>query len=83
MKLFATVTAAIGAFLATVATAGCIVVYLDEPEMPESLLKFQRVATPRSRVRFSLSTKYTKWICYGVRKALLLWKIHCTTSSCM
>ena len=39
MKLFATVTAAIGAFLATVANAGCIVVYLDEPEMPESLLK--------------------------------------------
>ena len=33
--------------------------------------------------RFSLSTKYTKWICYGVRKALLLWKIPCTTSSCM
>ena len=39
MKLFATVTSAIGAFLATIATAGCIVVYLDEPEMPESLLK--------------------------------------------
>ena len=39
MKLFATDTAAIGEFLATIATAGWIVVYLDEPEMPESLLK--------------------------------------------
>lgn len=38
MKLFATVTAAIGAFLATIATAGCLIVYIDEPEMPESLL---------------------------------------------
>lgn len=38
MKLFATVTAAIGAFLATVATAGCLIIYLDEPEMPENLL---------------------------------------------
>lgn len=38
MKLLATVTAAIGAFLATVATAGCVLVYLDEPEMPENLL---------------------------------------------
>lgn len=38
MKLFATVTAAIGAFLATVATAGCVLAYLDEPEMPENLL---------------------------------------------
>lgn len=38
MKLFAAVTAAIGAFLATVATAGCVLVYLDEPEMPENLL---------------------------------------------
>lgn len=38
MKLLATVTAAIGAFLATVATAGCVIVYLDEPEMPENLL---------------------------------------------
>ncbi len=38
MKLFATVTAAIGAFLATVATAGCVLAYIDEPEMPESLL---------------------------------------------
>lgn len=38
MKLFATITATIGAFLATVSTAGCILTYIDEPEMPESLL---------------------------------------------
>lgn len=38
MKLFATITATIGTFLATVATSGCILAYIDEPEMPESLL---------------------------------------------
>lgn len=38
MKLFATVTATLGAFLATIATAGCLIVYVDEPEMPESML---------------------------------------------
>lgn len=38
MKIFATVSAAIGAFLATIATAGCLIVYIDEPKMPESML---------------------------------------------
>lgn len=38
MKIFATVSAAIGAFLATIATAGCLIVYIDEPEMPESMI---------------------------------------------
>lgn len=38
MKLFATIAATVGAFLATIATAGCLIVYVDEPEMPESML---------------------------------------------
>ncbi len=38
MKLFATITAALGAFLATIATAGCVIIYVDEPEIPESML---------------------------------------------
>lgn len=38
MKVFATVMATLGAFLASVATAGCLIVYLDEPQMPENLL---------------------------------------------
>lgn len=38
MKLFATITATLGEFLATIATAGCLIVYVDEPEMPESML---------------------------------------------
>ena len=38
MKLFATITATLGAFLATIATAGCLIVYVDEPEMPEAML---------------------------------------------
>ena len=39
MKLFATLAAALGAFVAATASAGCIVVYFDESEMPESMLK--------------------------------------------
>jgi cyclic lactone autoinducer peptide len=39
MKLFAKALAAIGAFVAATASAGCIIVYFDEPEMPESMLK--------------------------------------------
>lgn len=39
MKLFAKALAAIGAFVAATAAAGCIVIYLDEPEMPESMIK--------------------------------------------
>lgn len=30
--------AALGALIAATSTAGCIIVILDEPEMPESLL---------------------------------------------
>ena len=39
MKLFATLAATLGAFVAATATAGCIVIYFDEPTMPESMLK--------------------------------------------
>lgn len=39
MKLFATLAAAIGAFVAATASAGCVIVYVDEPEMPESMIK--------------------------------------------
>ena len=38
MKLFATITATLGAFLATIATAGCVSIYVDDPEIPESML---------------------------------------------
>jgi cyclic lactone autoinducer peptide len=38
MRLFAKVAAALGALAAATATMGCIVIILDEPEMPESLL---------------------------------------------
>lgn len=38
MKLFAAVSAFLGALVAATATAGCFIVYIDEPEMPESLL---------------------------------------------
>lgn len=38
MKLFATITATLGAFLATISTAGCVIMFVDEPEMPESML---------------------------------------------
>lgn len=37
-KLFAGAAAVIGAFIALASTAGCWVVYVDEPEMPESML---------------------------------------------
>lgn len=39
MKLFAKLAAALGALVAATAAAGCIIVYIDEPEMPESMLK--------------------------------------------
>ena len=39
MKLFATLAAALGALGAATATAGCVIIYIDEPEMPESMLK--------------------------------------------
>lgn len=38
MKLFATLAATLGALVAATSTMGCIVIILDEPEMPESLL---------------------------------------------
>ena len=38
MKLFASITATLGAFVATIATAGCVIIYVDEPEIPESML---------------------------------------------
>ncbi|MBR2138656.1 MAG: cyclic lactone autoinducer peptide [Bacilli bacterium] len=38
MKLLSTIVAAIGAFIAATATSGCYIIYLDEPEMPESLM---------------------------------------------
>lgn len=39
MGLFAKVAAAIGTLIAATSTMGCLVIILDEPEMPESLLK--------------------------------------------
>lgn len=38
MKLFAGIAAFLGALVATTATAGCLIVFIDEPKMPESLL---------------------------------------------
>ncbi len=38
MKLFASVAAFLGALVAATASAGCIIVFADEPKMPESLL---------------------------------------------
>lgn len=37
-KLFAGAAAVLGAFIALASTAGCWVIYVDEPEMPESML---------------------------------------------
>lgn len=37
MKLFASIAALLGAFVAATATTGCYMVYFDEPTMPESL----------------------------------------------
>ncbi len=39
MKLLAKAAAVIGAFVAATSTMGCLIVYFDEPNMPESLLK--------------------------------------------
>ncbi len=38
MKLLASVSAFLGALVAATATTGCYIVFIDEPEMPESLL---------------------------------------------
>lgn len=38
MKLLASVSAFLGALVAATATTGCLIVFVDEPEMPESLL---------------------------------------------
>ena len=37
-KLFAGAAAVLGAFIALASTAGCWSIYVDEPEMPESML---------------------------------------------
>ena len=37
-KVLAIVLSAVGAVLGTVATSGCILALLDEPEMPRSLI---------------------------------------------
>lgn len=37
-KLFAGAAAVLGAFIALASTAGCWIVYVDEPEMPENML---------------------------------------------
>ena len=37
-KVLAIALSAVGAILGTVATTGCVVVLLDEPEMPRSLI---------------------------------------------
>lgn len=38
MKFLAGVAAFLGAFVAATASAGCILAFIDEPNMPESLL---------------------------------------------
>lgn len=38
MKLFAKAAAVLGAFVAATSTMGCVLLFLDEPEMPEELL---------------------------------------------
>lgn len=38
MKLVAKILAVVGAFAATVGTAGCSYLIIDEPKMPKSLL---------------------------------------------
>ena len=38
MRLFAKVAALLGSLVAATATMGCVIIILDEPEMPESLL---------------------------------------------
>ena len=37
-KVLAIALSAVGAILGTVATSGCVMVLLDEPEMPRSLI---------------------------------------------
>lgn len=39
MKLFAKVAALVGGLVAATSTMGCLIIILDEPKMPESLLK--------------------------------------------
>ena len=38
MTLFAKAAAVVGAFVAATSSLGCILLFLDEPEMPEELL---------------------------------------------
>lgn len=37
-KALAITLSAVGAVLGTIATSGCVMVFLDEPEMPRSLI---------------------------------------------
>lgn len=37
--LFVSVAAAVGAALAAIGTAGCLVIWVDEPKMPKCLLE--------------------------------------------
>ena len=37
--LFVSAAAVIGAVLATIGTAGCIMIFIDEPEMPKYLIE--------------------------------------------
>lgn len=39
MKYLAAIAAFLGSFVAATATSACWIVYFDEPEMPESLMK--------------------------------------------
>ena len=39
MKLFASVAAFLGALVAATATSGCIIAWVDEPEMPKSMIE--------------------------------------------
>lgn len=39
MKLFATVISALGAFFALTTSGACWISFIDEPEMPESLIR--------------------------------------------
>lgn len=39
LSLFANALAGLGRVFATVGSVGCVVVYIDEPECPKSLIK--------------------------------------------
>ena len=39
MGLLVSVVASIGSFVASVATSGCIIAFIDEPTMPKSMIE--------------------------------------------